>query len=103
MRRARRTVRARGPLLDEIVSGPVAQAAQHIWLETQTNNIPAIRGYERMGFRIVGLGLTLCADRLSVPTQRSIALLAVRAVSVVGARILPRETRTGGLDGGRAE
>lgn len=55
-------------LLDEILSGPAAQSAQHIWLETQTNNVPAIRAYERMGFRVVGLDQTLYADRPDAET-----------------------------------
>jgi ribosomal protein S18 acetylase RimI-like enzyme len=58
-------------LLDEILSGPGARGAQHIWLETQTNNVPAIRAYERMGFRIVGLDQALYADRPGAE-QRSI-------------------------------
>lgn len=55
-------------LLGEILSGPVARSAQHIWLETQTNNVPAIRAYGRMGFRIVGLDQTLYADRPGAET-----------------------------------
>ncbi|MFT4163932.1 MAG: GNAT family N-acetyltransferase [Microlunatus sp.] len=55
-------------LLDEILSAPAARSAQHVWLETQTNNVPAIRAYERMGFRVVGLDQTLYEDRPGAET-----------------------------------
>lgn len=59
-------VRGRGigrTLLDAVLNEPAAGNAQHVWLETQTNNVPAIRAYERMEFRIVGLDQTLYGDR----------------------------------------
>lgn len=55
-------------LMDAMLNDPGANRAQHPWLETQTNNVPAIRAYEKMGFRIVGLDQTLYADRLAVDT-----------------------------------
>lgn len=55
-------------LLDAILNQPSADSAQHVWLETQTNNVPAIRAYEQMGFRIVGLDQTLYADRPGADT-----------------------------------
>lgn len=50
-------------LLDAMLNVSSADDAQHVWLETQVNNVPAIRAYEGMGFRIVGLDQTLYADR----------------------------------------
>jgi ribosomal protein S18 acetylase RimI-like enzyme len=55
-------------LLDGILNEARADDAQHAWLETQTNNVPAIRAYERMGFRITGLDQTLYADRPDAET-----------------------------------
>jgi ribosomal protein S18 acetylase RimI-like enzyme len=55
-------------LLDGILNEARADDAQHAWLETQTNNVPAIRAYERMGFRIAGLDQTLYADRPDAET-----------------------------------
>lgn len=49
-------------LLDAMLSVSGADDVQHVWLETQVDNVPAIRAYERMGFRIVGLDQTLYAD-----------------------------------------
>ena len=49
-------------------SDTVKDGAQHVWLETQTDNVPAIRAYERMGFRIVGLDQSLYGDRPDADT-----------------------------------
>ncbi len=48
-----------------------AVGAQHLWLETQTDNVPAIRAYERMGFRLVGLDQTQYGDRPGADTPSS--------------------------------
>lgn len=55
-------------LLHAIMNGEGATSAQHVWLETQTDNVPAIRAYERMGFRLVGLDQTLYGDRPGADT-----------------------------------
>jgi|GEM_PF-1668787 len=65
--------RARGSgvgtaLLHAALSSDGAKDAQHVWLETQTDNVPAIRAYERMGFRVVGLDQTLYGDRAEADT-----------------------------------
>ena len=49
-------------LLRAVLASKRAASAQHAWLETQTDNVPAIRAYERMGFRVVGLDQTLYGD-----------------------------------------
>lgn len=55
-------------LLDAIIRDSGDFQPQHLWLETQTNNVPAVRAYERMGFRIVGLDQALYADRAGADT-----------------------------------
>lgn len=55
-------------LLHAVLSSGQAEDAQHVWLETQTDNVPAIRAYERMGFRVVGLDQTLYGDREEADT-----------------------------------
>ncbi|MET0523066.1 MAG: GNAT family N-acetyltransferase [Jiangellaceae bacterium] len=65
--------RARGcglgkALLHAVFASDQAQDAQHAWLETQLDNVPAIRAYERMGFRIVGLDQTLYGDLAQTDT-----------------------------------
>lgn len=55
-------------LLQAVVASERARAAQHVWLETQADNVPAIRAYERMGFRVVGLDQTLYGDRPGTDT-----------------------------------
>lgn len=50
-------------LLNTLFNAPESADAQHVWLETQVDNVPAIRAYESMGFRIVGLDQTLYGDR----------------------------------------
>ncbi|SDT07281.1 Acetyltransferase (GNAT) family protein [Brevibacterium sandarakinum] len=55
-------------LLDAMLSVSSPDDAQHVWLETQVNNVPAIRAYEQMGFRIVGLDQTLYADHPDADT-----------------------------------
>lgn len=49
-------------LLNTILSTPGSADAQHIWLETQVDNVPSIRAYESMGFRVVGIDQTLYGD-----------------------------------------
>jgi ribosomal protein S18 acetylase RimI-like enzyme len=49
-------------LLQAVLASGSAASAQHVWLETQTDNVPAIRAYQRMGFRVVGLDQTLYGD-----------------------------------------
>ena len=49
-------------LLRSVFASGRAKDAQHAWLETQVDNVPAIRAYERMGFRVVGLDQTLYGD-----------------------------------------
>lgn len=58
-----RRLGVRTALLHAIIDSERAASAQHVWLETQTDNVPAIRAYERMGFRLVGLDQTLYGDR----------------------------------------
>lgn len=61
-----RAARGRGvgtALLQAAMSGHGARGAQHVWLETQTDNVPAMRAYERMGFRVVGLDQSMYGDR----------------------------------------
>jgi ribosomal protein S18 acetylase RimI-like enzyme len=55
-------------LLHAVFASDHAQEAQHAWLETQTDNVQAIRAYERMGFRIVGLDQTLYGDGMQTDT-----------------------------------
>lgn len=55
-------------LLHAALSSDGAKETQHVWLETQTDNVPAIRAYERMGFRVVGLDQTLYGDRAEADT-----------------------------------
>jgi ribosomal protein S18 acetylase RimI-like enzyme len=55
-------------LLRAVLSSERAKDAQHAWLETQADNVPAIRAYERMGFRVVGLDQTLYGDRAEADT-----------------------------------
>ena len=65
------TVRGQGvgtALLHAVLSSERAKDAQHVWLETQTDNVPAIRAYERMGFRVVGVDETLYGDREGADT-----------------------------------
>lgn len=55
-------------LLHAALSSDGATDAQHVSLETQTDNVPAIRAYERMGFRVVGLDQTLYGDQAGADT-----------------------------------
>lgn len=47
----------------ELVTAAVEQGrangADHVWLETSNANVPAVRAYEHMGFRLCGLDVTL--------------------------------------------
>ena len=55
-------VRRRGigrELVSEAVRQGRANRADHVWLETSNANAPAVRAYERMGFRLCGLDVTL--------------------------------------------
>lgn len=51
-----------GVLLNTLLNAPESADAQHVWLETMVDNLPAIRAYESMGFRIVDLEQTLYGD-----------------------------------------
>lgn len=55
-------------LLRAVLSSEPARGAEHVWLETQVDNVPAIRAYEQMGFRVVGLDQTLYGDREATDT-----------------------------------
>lgn len=55
-------------LLHAVLSSERAKHAQQVWLETQADNVPAIRAYERMGFRVVGLDQTLYGDQAEADT-----------------------------------
>ncbi|NYD42111.1 GNAT family N-acetyltransferase [Nocardioides panaciterrulae] len=55
-------------LLGAAIDSHRAAAARHVWLETQTDNVPAIRAYERMGFRLVGLDQTMYGDHPGADT-----------------------------------
>lgn len=66
-----RPARQRGvgtALLQAVFTCGRVRNAQHVWLETQTDNVPAIRAYERMGFRVVGLDQTFYGDRPGTDT-----------------------------------
>ncbi|WP_091546653.1 GNAT family N-acetyltransferase [Modestobacter sp. DSM 44400] len=45
-------------LLDQVRAEAVANGARQIWLETQAGNLPAIRAYRRLGFRITGFDVS---------------------------------------------
>ena len=45
---------ARG-LVDRVLAEAVRNGARELWLETQHVNLPAIRAYQRLGFRITGV------------------------------------------------
>jgi ribosomal protein S18 acetylase RimI-like enzyme len=45
-------------LLDGVRSRGVENGANHMWLETTSANVPAVRAYEQMGFVVCGLDVT---------------------------------------------
>jgi ribosomal protein S18 acetylase RimI-like enzyme len=65
---AQRAVRGSHRLCSAVLDGERVARAQHVWLETQADNVPAIRAYERMGFRVVGLNQTFYGDRPGADT-----------------------------------
>ena len=63
-------------LLRRVQAEAVANGAREIWLETQDVNIPAIRAYRRLGFRITGLDLS----RYPPPHDAEVAVFMSRPV-----------------------
>ena len=55
-------------LLDEVVARARDAGMRALWLETQNVNVPAIRFYRRLGFRLAGLDDSLY-DPADVPGE----------------------------------
>jgi ribosomal protein S18 acetylase RimI-like enzyme len=72
--------RARGigrSLVETLNSWARSQGAQCLWVGTQNVNVPAVRFYERLGFRLCGLDIAL-HDMTAIPGE--VALFFSRAV-----------------------
>ena len=74
-------------LLAEVCAVARANGAREIWLETQNVNVPAVRAYQRLGFRLCGVDVS----RYAPPLADEVALFLARPVSG------DPETRVGGF------
>lgn len=73
------TARRRGVaklLLDAVLGSDLAVEARQLWLETQDDNVPAIRAYERLGFEVVGFDRSYYAN----PPDADTAIFMSRAL-----------------------
>jgi ribosomal protein S18 acetylase RimI-like enzyme len=60
-------------LLAEVERYGVAQGAQRVWLETTSINVPGVHAYERLGYALCGMDVTLY-DRLPYEDEAAIYL-----------------------------
>ncbi len=73
------TARRRGvakSLLDAVLDSDLAVGARQLWLETQDDNVLAIRAYERLGFEMVGFDRSYYAN----PPDADTAIFMSRAL-----------------------
>ena len=64
-------------LLAEVSAVARGNGAREIWLETQNVNVPAVRAYERLGFRLSGIDLS----RYAPPLDDEVALFYSRRIT----------------------
>lgn len=63
-------------LFDRVRTVAKQNEAREIWLETQSHNLPAIKAYQRLGFRLTGIDMT----RYAAPFETEIAVFMSQRV-----------------------